>query len=353
MENFTTNQNENDGSSLELGFNFNRKHKSSVFSTLFGEPNALRDLYSAIEGVDIPQDAIIDINTLSDALYMGQINDVSFTINNRIVVLIEHQSSINENIPTRLLMYIGRVYEKIINRDKLYQRKLMKIPKPEFIVLYNGKENFPEYKEYKLSDAFIDAGELKKNDNSNNTLELKVKAYNINHGHNKNLLEKSQFLGGYSVFIDKIREFNVNLSLEESVKMAIKYCVKNDILKQFLRKHGSEVINMLYDDISVQDFVHIRVSEAVEDVHEEYREKTQKIREKAREEAFKELDEIALKKAQEIVKEEYQEKIRIIQEETRKDKMQIARNLLAEGSTPEFIQKITGLSLEEIELCSE
>jgi len=30
-------------------------------------------------------------------------------------------------------------------------------------------------------------------------------------------------------------------------------------------------------------------------------------------------------------------------------KLAIARNLLAEGSTPEFVQKITGLSLEEIE----
>jgi len=32
----------------------------------------------------------------------------------------------------------------------------------------------------------------------------------------------------------------------------------------------------------------------------------------------------------------------------RKEKLQIARNLLAEGSTPEFVQKTTGLSLEEI-----
>ena len=29
-------------------------------------------------------------------------------------------------------------------------------------------------------------------------------------------------------------------------------------------------------------------------------------------------------------------------------KREIARNLLAEGSTPEFVQKITGLSIDEI-----
>ena len=35
-------------------------------------------------------------------------------------------------------------------------------------------------------------------------------------------------------------------------------------------------------------------------------------------------------------------------EEGRREKLTIARNLLAESSTPEFVQKITGLSLEEI-----
>ena len=35
-------------------------------------------------------------------------------------------------------------------------------------------------------------------------------------------------------------------------------------------------------------------------------------------------------------------------QELLKEKLTIARNLLAEGSTPEFIQKITGLSLDEI-----
>jgi predicted transposase/invertase (TIGR01784 family) len=32
-----------------------------------------------------------------------------------------------------------------------------------------------------------------------------------------------------------------------------------------------------------------------------------------------------------------------------KEKLIIAKNLLAKGSTPEFVQEITGLSLEEIE----
>ena len=99
-----------------MDMNVNRNHKNSVFSALFSDPEILRELYSAIEGVEIPPDAIININTLSEALFMRQINDVSFTIDDRIVVLIEHQSTVNENIPLRILMYIARVYEKIIEK---------------------------------------------------------------------------------------------------------------------------------------------------------------------------------------------------------------------------------------------
>ncbi|GHV90722.1 hypothetical protein AGMMS50268_12250 [Spirochaetia bacterium] len=53
----------------------------------------------------------MSINTLTDVFFKDQINDLSFTVDNRLVVLIEHQSTINPNMPIRLLMYIARVYE--------------------------------------------------------------------------------------------------------------------------------------------------------------------------------------------------------------------------------------------------
>ena len=224
----------------------NRSHKNSVFSSLFSDPDILRELYSAIEGITIPPDISIKINTLKDVLYKDQINDLSFTIDNRLVVLIEHQSTINENIPLRLLMYIARVYEKIIKRRKRYQNKLEKIPKPEFIVLYNGKENYDDYKELKLSDAFKDVEDLKLSGRDTIPLELIVQVYNVNHGHNSEILKKSETLDGYSIFIDKIREYQKKRnSLEKAAKSAINYCIKNNILKDYLEANASEVLNML------------------------------------------------------------------------------------------------------------
>jgi len=122
----------------------NTKYKDSVFSFLFSDPNLLRELYGALEGVTLPPDVPITINTLRDVLFMGIINDISFEIGGKLVVLIEHQSTINPNMALRLLMYIARVYEKIIGDRNIYSSRLLRIPRPEFYVLYNGIAPYPD-----------------------------------------------------------------------------------------------------------------------------------------------------------------------------------------------------------------
>jgi hypothetical protein len=100
-----------------------RTYKDSVFSLLFSDPDALRELYGAIEGVSLGPSVPVKINTLEGALFMERINDISFEIAGKVVVLIEHQSTINPNMALRLLMYIARVYEKIIDNKVLYSTK--------------------------------------------------------------------------------------------------------------------------------------------------------------------------------------------------------------------------------------
>ena len=35
-------------------------------------------------------------------------------MDDRLIVLVEHQSTINENMPLRLLEYVSRIYEQIV-----------------------------------------------------------------------------------------------------------------------------------------------------------------------------------------------------------------------------------------------
>jgi len=236
----------------------NRNHKDSVFTTLFGEKQNLLELYNAVTGKNYPEGTEIDIITLSNVLFMGRINDICFVIDGKLVVLLEHQSTINENMCLRMLIYSSKEYEKITDSRDLYREKMIKIPAPEFIVLYNGKEEFPDYKEMRLSDSF----EMK---TDTCFLELVAKVYNINKGRNVEMANRSATLDGYETFI---AEINCNLAnkmnLTEAIRLAIKTCVNKNILVNFLREHSSEVENMIFGEWNWDDALAVRYEEGFE-----------------------------------------------------------------------------------------
>ena len=131
-------------------------------------------------------------------------------------------------------------------------------------------------------------------------LELVVKVVNINQGKNEVIAGKCKTLAGYSAFVDKVREFEKESGdREEAIKKAVKYCREHDILKEFLEKNSSEVMNMMITEWNWDDALAVRYDEGLEEGLE-----------KGREEA--------------------------------------ARNALAEGASIEFVQKITGLDEEII-----
>jgi hypothetical protein len=229
-----------------------------VFTRLFSEKSNLLELYNAVTGKNYPQSTEIEIITLSDVLYMEQLNDIAFVLDGRLVVLIEHQSTVNENMPLRMLIYIAREYEKITTSKNLYKEKRIAIPAPEFIVLYNGKKEFPDFKEMKLSDSFGF-----KNDAC--FLELVVKAYNINKGRNVEIANRSPILNGYETFIAEINENLKAMGLPSAIKAAISSCISRDILVYFLRENGSEVENMLLTGWNMKDALAVAREEGTED----------------------------------------------------------------------------------------
>ena len=260
----------------------NRKFKASFFSGLFSEPNTLREVYNALADTNYGEETPVVINTLENVFFNDLKNDVSFTIDDKYVVLIEHQSTINSNMPLRCLMYIARVYEKITDDRAIYQEKLLKIPTPEFIVLYNGEKQFPSEKTLKLSEAYKTEGKTNK---QSGNLDLTVRVININPGFNDELLRKSETLNGYSAFVDRVRYYKDNGSkLSEAINDAINWCMSEDKLKTFLAEHGSEASNMLMTEFNIDIAKEVWQEEAREDAYEEAREEFQtKIDEQAAE----------------------------------------------------------------------
>jgi hypothetical protein len=240
----------------------NRKHKDSVFTMLFSDKNALLEMYNAVSGENYPEDTEIEIITLSDAMFLNQLNDIAFVIEKRLVVLMEHQSSRNENIPLRMLLYMAREYERITKSKDLHREKQIKIPTPEFIVLYNGKKDCPDYEELRLSDSY----EVK---NETVNLELVAKIYNINKGHNAEIAKRSVNLSGYSEFVAEVKENSKTMSLLEAIKAAMKTCIGKNILLSFFDKHGCEVENMLLSEWNMKDALEVAREEGKEEGREE------------------------------------------------------------------------------------
>jgi predicted transposase/invertase (TIGR01784 family) len=77
-------------------------------------------------------------------------------------------------------------------------------------------------------------------------------------------LEKSTTLDCYSIFVDQVRAHQkADLTLEESVKAAIKYCIEHNKLRGFFEKNSSEVFNML-TEWNQEEYMEVALEEARE-----------------------------------------------------------------------------------------
>ena len=83
----------------------NRRYKDSVFVDLFGEDKTAKEnflsLYNALHDTHLDCSTRITPLRLDHVMYMSFCNDVSCLIDNKIIVLAEHQSTVNSNMPSQ------------------------------------------------------------------------------------------------------------------------------------------------------------------------------------------------------------------------------------------------------------
>ncbi|MDR3237312.1 MAG: Rpn family recombination-promoting nuclease/putative transposase, partial [Spirochaetia bacterium] len=197
----------------------NREYKDGVFRMLFNNKDKLRQLYNAITGTHYTKKTPIKINTLVNPIFTTIRNDVSFAIGGKILCLIEHQSTVNENMPLRMLLYYALILlrQKTLDMKKTgYKRKKSKTPRPRLIVLYNGKRDQREKSYLHLSDLFEDV------DEEENGLvpdqDFLITVLNINQGYNEDIKRKCPTLGEYSIFVATVRrKESQGMALEEAL----------------------------------------------------------------------------------------------------------------------------------------
>ena len=233
-----------------------RNYRDSLFRSIFNNKKNLLSLYNALEGTDYTDPKEIRITTLRGTFFNDLKNDISFQIRDQYIVLLEHQSTVNENMPLRCLFYIGKLYQKIVDERLAYRERVVKIPAPKFYVFYNGSKDEPEESELHLSDAF--AAE-------SGALELCVKVYNINYEENKRLLRQCRMLRDYSIFVSRVREnLQQKQSLSQAIQEAIDYCRTHDIMKDFLSEKVKEVYDMVNIEWNMDTAKEVWLEEGIE-----------------------------------------------------------------------------------------
>ena len=228
-----------------------KKYKDRVFRFIFGNPARKEwalSLYNAVNGTNYTDPEEITFNTIGDAVYMRMKNDVSFIIAFE-MNLWEHQSSFNPNMPMRFFIYAGRLYEKYIATSDYYQysSSLQPAPRPKCVCFYNGKQEQPEERILKLSDAFEGEGDI----------EVQVSMRNINYGKNLRMMEACKPLSEYAWLVAAIRQNqDEKMDLDAAVDAALDAMPEDFVIRGFLLGNRAEVKNMFlteYDEEKVKE----------------------------------------------------------------------------------------------------
>ncbi len=216
----------------------NAQYRDTVFRDYFNNEHRLLSLCNAVLETNYKDESKIEINTLEGNFFSGQKNDVSCAIQDRFLVMVEHQSTVNPNMPFRFLSYVSQLFNNLVKaREKIYRNEKIKFPDPLFYVFYDGDNNEPLEQELRLSDL------LK---GTSHRLELIVKMYNINDGIGQPLLQKCDYLRDYSKLVGKVKKgLSEGLTRRQAITSAINWCIENGFMQNYLLQKKDEVFGML------------------------------------------------------------------------------------------------------------
>lgn len=215
--------------------------KDSVFTDLFGHSKYLLQLYKSLH----PEDDTVketDLQTITlENIFTDDIyNDLGFIKGDKLMVLVEAQSTWTANIIIRSLEYLVNSYRRYFtdNEMNLYKSKKVKIPKPELYVIYTGNRKMRPDK-ITLSGEFFGGEQA--------AIEVTVKM--LYDGRKGDIL--NQYITFTRILDEQVR---LHGRTKKAVQEAIRICKDANVLKEYLESRESEVVNImmqLYDQEEV------------------------------------------------------------------------------------------------------
>ena len=234
-----------------------RKIKDSVFTNLFQDKKYLLRLYQALhpEDSDVTEEDIKDV-TIKHILVDADYNDLGFSVGDRLVILVESQSTWTLNIIIRALMYLIQTYHDFFKRTKqnLYGSKKVNMPNHEMYVIFIGEKpkNPPDI--ISLSKDFFDGEKI--------AVDAEVKVLYQE--------DEDNIIGQYIIFCKVYNEQRKKHGqTKKAVTETIRICKNRNVLKEYLESKEQEVVDIMMalfdDDVVLEAYAEdIRNSEAKE-----------------------------------------------------------------------------------------
>ena len=240
----------------------NRRHKDSLFVDYFSKDRDWKQhflsLYNALHGTNLQVETTrLERVNLEQVLYMDYYNDIAVMVDEQFIMMIEHQSTINPNMPLRLLEYVTRIYANMLDSKSKFSNQLIPLAKPEFIVFYTGKENIPPETYLSLSDAF----KVNHFPNAEITLELKVKVCKIRSETPSSVVQNCPHLKQYVQFLKLIDEAKADGHVKPLTR-AIQEALHRNVLQDYLERKGSEILSILMTEYDYATDIAVKQEEA-------------------------------------------------------------------------------------------
>jgi len=216
----------------------NRNTKDSIFCDLFSRPEYCLQLYQVLhpEDTDVREENIV-LMTLSSLMMRNRFNDLGFLVRDRLLVLVECQSTFTENILIRFILYLADTYNRYISKMNLnvYGTKKVRLPIPELYVIYHGdRGDKPD--EISLSKDIFGV-------ESADNIFVDVKARIIYDSIPGDII--NQFITFARVFDEQIQLYG---RTRKAVEETLRICRDQDVLKEYLKNKEAEEIMFTWLD---------------------------------------------------------------------------------------------------------
>ena len=209
-----------------------RKTKDSVFLDLFQNKSYLLKLYKTLhpEDTTATEDSLTNVtieNVLTDNLY----NDLGFIVDNKLMILVEAQSTWTMNILVRVLLYLAQSYHEYFQRtsQNYYKSRKVKMPRPELYIIYTGNKGRKPDK-IALSKEFFEGVDI----------DIEVKAKVIYESDTNDII--NQYIIFCKVFNEQTKQHGMT---RKAIIETIRICKDRNVLKEYLAQREKEVVTIM------------------------------------------------------------------------------------------------------------